>query len=1452
MAAPTGDLGSNCPKPTAADNQPDTPPERPSSEHPDWQEIADALYLASVIGSVPEEDRSATARTRAKEPLRRHPTPSSADQDQRAKQPDTSEAQLPEPATRPAVMHHGAAGQHARSKPVVVGESGNEQLDVIGIVRALRPLRRKARSRRLDDVVLDEEATAEQAVRGGPWLPVVQQATERWLDLTLVVDTGPSMALWREKINAFERLLRQTGTFRTTQRLLLSTTNENAIELRGTTGASVRTPAELLDPSGRRIVLMLTDGVGKIWRSPQMSATLARLARTMPTAVIHLLPQRFWRQMGFAALRATLKPGGRLVPNCRWSMALPDVWLDFTRDDAVPVPVVEMRPRLLERIVDLFVGRDKRIDSAVYLASSSDTGDPESELVSYSAREQVNYFRSTVPRETFRLATLLAAVPFSLEAARRIQVVMVPEAGAEHIAQLLGSPFIGAVPVPHVDFESPWSTVSFDIGQEVRKELISSARRSETARVVRLTTPPYSAVWKAFDQPDVAPDPSVLSVTADEIAIEKIVMDALSGPYLSRAGRLGKAVENVEPTGIRSNGTNMPQTVGPAAINPQPGAESPPAAVSPSPTAGAAVTSNGPDVPLVSSHPGPALLEWSPPSSVRRQPGESPRVWGSIPPRNPNFTGRVDLLHALGDRLKSDGFTAVLPSALHGMGGIGKTQIAVEYIYQHLSDYDLVWWVEAANPTHIRTSLTELAKVLDLPGAAEANMAVPAVREALRLWTTGKWLLVFDAAETPESVQPFFPTSGTGDILITSRNTDWANVARPLEVATFQRGESVELLRRRGPEIEDGDANRLAETLGDLPLAIEQAAAWRAETGMSVEEYLRLFDSKVAEILDTSAPTSYDLSVAAAWNVSFDALYDRNPAAHQLLQICAFFSPEPIPRYFFTGIRNVSIAPELDQALRDPMVLARAIRDINRYSLAKINHRNGTIQLHRLVQLVLRNRMAPQQLETMKHGAHVLLANLDPNDPTSQKHWSRYQDLRPHAYASDITDCDDGWARQVIINLMRFLFRWGDHEEAMNLAEYAVERWKAAPSLGDEDKQTLEASRLLGYYYWIRGRFEEAADINAKVLEVRRRVDGENHEETLTALSALAGDRRTQGDFSGAAEISADVYNKAKALFDPDDPTALIFARSHCISLRLLGKYREAEELDRQTYEQMVVVLGPDHPQTISTWSGWILDRREGGDYLGARIEQEKLAERAREIHGENNADTLRRLAYLAVARRKAGDHIGALDLATDVLKRFQVRYGEDTFNYNATACALGRSIDLRHGGNLRQAKELGEQVVETYRERIGESHPYTKCAEIDLAVTLRLLGNSAQARAIDERALEQLRTSLGHDHVYSLIASINLASDLSALGETEAALALNNETLERCERVLGPDHPTTLAASLNTALDLRAQNRADDGDKRHTDVLSRYRRVLGDEHPATVNAAKGIRADCDVDPLPL
>ena len=336
--------------------------------------------------------------------------------------------------------------------------------------------------------------------------------------------------------------------------------------------------------------------------------------------------------------------------------------------------------------------------------------------------------------------------------------------------------------------------------------------------------------------------------------------------------------------------------------------------------------------------------------ALGRGPDDAPPIWGSVPPRNPNFTGRDELLEQLGKRLVG-GTTAVLPSALHGLGGIGKTQMAAEYIYRHLQDYDLVWWIDAAHTTQIRTGLAELARILGLQGATEANIAVPAVIEALR---TGRfyrcWLLVFDAAESSDAVLLSFPRNGPGKILITSRNSDWADISSMLSSRLNTANSSGRvMLGRRGPEIDVEAANQLADKLGDLPLAVEQAASWRAVTGMPVQEYLRLFDESAAEILDTATAPDAEVSAAAPSNVSFEELKTRNPAAHQILHICAFFSPEPISRDLLTGVSRVSISPELDAALWDPIKLARAIRDINRYGLAKIDHGNNTLQPRRLV-----------------------------------------------------------------------------------------------------------------------------------------------------------------------------------------------------------------------------------------------------------------------------------------------------------------------------------------------------------------------------------------------------------------------------------------------------------------------------------------------------------------------
>jgi tetratricopeptide (TPR) repeat protein len=1359
------------------------------------------------------------------------------------------------------------------------------------VLRALRPLKRKVPSQHDGDVVLDADATAEQAIQlDGVWLPVMKPAVTRWLDLTLVVDCGPSMALWRQTVTAFISLLQQLGAFRTIQLRRLDTHRPGSGEpgvpvLRGGTPlTSSRSPAELLDLSGRRILLVVTDGASESWRQGLVNPMLACWASAMPVAVVHLLSQRLWTR-SLTLHRARLTVPAPVRPNRDWGVELSDAWLEpelqaALRPGDAAIPVFELDARWLGHWARLITGSHgpRPVDATVLLAGDTPTqnstpaaaGEP-------SAHERVHHFHAIASPPAFRLATLLAALPVDLRVARHVQAELVPESGPDHLAEVLTSGLLR----PSGSDQS-WDSVKFDIPEAVRAELLGGARRSETARAVRITAERFgdqvgglSRLRDALDDPDRTPDPTYTAETAEEIAIERTVMSALSGPYRSRADRFDR---------VRSQGHPHPsidppsEPLQPVGQDRRAGGGAPPwAPVESEPIASESMPdradlADAPATTSIVAHKSPAVAPASDESMFGRGPGDTavppvsslpsrasapplrkvgsvPLIWGNVPPRNPNFTGREDLIDQLSQRLTAGSTTAVLPAALHGMGGIGKTQMAVEYVHRHLDDYDLVWWIQATHVAQIRAGLTELAGQLGLPGGAEANTAVPAVREALRLGNPfSRWLLVFDAAESPEQVRPFFPTNGPGEILITSRNPDWASVASPIEINVFKRAESIELLRRRGPEFDDADADLLAERLGDLPLAIEQAAAWRAETGMPVDEYLRLFDEKVAEILDTSAPADYEVSVAAAWNVSFDELSNRNPAAHQLLQVCAFYAPEPISRDLFSGVRGVSVSPELDRALRDPIQLGRAIRDISRYGLAKIDYRHNSLLLHRLVQLVLRNRMPATVRATMQHGAHLLLANLDPGQPASSQQWPRYQAILPHVYAADAVECDDAWVRQLVINLMFFLYHFGDHEEALRLAQQAFESWKS--QLGETDAQTLVAAERYGFYLWELGRYAEASMLNDRTLELRRQASGENAEETLFAQIAVVADLKAKGDFAATKKLTGEVLQRARGLFGLDDPTTLTAAHTHAISLRFTGEYLQALALDEETHRRRVEVLGYDHANTLSTYSAMLLDRRESGDYAGARAGYEKHAEYLRQLFGDDKAATLRVYSYLAVSRRKDGDHAGALELSTRMLERFRTRYGD---GYPAVmGAALSHSIDVRQNNDLESARSLGEQAFDRYRRLLGEHHPHTLAAALDLAATLRMIGDSAGARQLDERVFEQFRAVLGPDHPYAIVSTINLATDLSAAGETEAAHELGVEALERADRAFGPEHATTLAANLNLALDLRTLGRKQEAETKYADVLTGYRQVLGEAHPATIDAAKGIRANCDVDPLPF
>ena len=230
-------------------------------------------------------------------------------------------------------------------------------------------------------------------------------------------------------------------------------------------------------------------------------------------------------------------------------------------------------------------------------------------------------------------------------------------------------------------------------------------------------------------------------------------------------------------------------------------------------------------------------------------PGSVLRVW-NIPAPNPGFTGRDGLLAAVRERLLA-GDRAVV-QALQGMGGVGKTQLAIEYAHRFADTYDVAWWVDAEQAGLIGDQFAALGEAL---GCVQAGAGTGAVRTAVLadMHQRGRWLLVFDNAENPADVRPWLP-GGSGHVLITSRERVWTEIGTPVEVDVLARAESVAILRDRVAGLGAADADRLAAQLGDLPLAVTQAAGFIAETGTPAAEYLDLLRTQAGKLLTRRHP----------------------------------------------------------------------------------------------------------------------------------------------------------------------------------------------------------------------------------------------------------------------------------------------------------------------------------------------------------------------------------------------------------------------------------------------------------------------------------------------------------------------------------------------------------------------------------------------------------------------
>jgi hypothetical protein len=1273
-----------------------------------------------------------------------------------------------------------------------------------GLTKALRPLNRLVPSMR--DWELNEDETAVAAAESGVWLPVPRPSPERPFEVVLVVDRGSSMRMWERTITAFAALLARQGAF-TDVRTVSVNTDERVVRSVETTPGVARTPAQLADPTGRRIILVLSDSVGLAWRSGSMVDLMSMWARTCHVALVHLLPVERWNWTGIRVqprLLHDVKPGG--TPT---------------------IPVLALDRRYLRRWAELMSGA-----AGVRLPVLLPVTDDPAEAVSPEVvpdDERLHRFQATATPQAARLLSLLAAAPLTLRVMRAVQGAFMPDSRQWHLAEVLLSGLVHRVsPLP--DGERP--PVEYEFGPGLRRSLLSTITRDDTARVQRIVEdvlggeePAVANLRNVLTDPDTTVLPDITARAASLLAVQRDVLLALSGPYAHRAARLGAILDS--PTRPPEEASVTTREAQPVASYTEPETRQPPPRLS-------SAVSIGPE-----------------PGSDLERPDDQPPVWGGVPTRNINFTGRENLLSALHAELTRSDATSVVSGVILGLGGIGKSQVAAEYIYRHANEYDLIWWVPAANPSEIQASLVKLAQRLELPVQQSVDTAVPAVLEALATGTPyRRWLLVFDNADQPEYIRRFWPGRGEGHILVTSRNTQWTEVAHTFEVDVFLRAESNALLRRRNVGLHEKDANRIASALGDLPLAVEQAAAWHAGTGMPVDDYLRLFERERTELLETHPTSDYEVVVQAAWNVSLARLRGVNQGALELLEVCAFFAPEPISRETFSGVRNIPVSEVLERVLADPIELGRAIREITRYSLARIDHRNNTIQLHRLVQLVLRNKLDQDDRGRVRHIAHLLLANRDPKLPDAVENWPRYAELLPHIRVVHADDCTDPWVRRMVINAVRYLFAFGDPVGSLQMARDVAGIWRE--KLGESHLDTLVMSRWWGRTLRVIGRFEEGRTVAERTLELMRETLGPTHEETLLTMHGVASDLRAKGDFHRAREINEFAYRTATEEFGENDPDTLAAANNYALSLRLVGEVRAARDLDDQTWRRKKIVLGEEHRHTLLTLDNLAVDLRETGNYLRARDVQANVVRQMRAQLGNRHPMTLSAIKNLATAYRRAGDHLNrkALDLAVEAMEGLVTKYGES--HPDAMSAALDLSIEHRQAGNLAEARRLGERVKDLYETTWGMRHPFSLAATTNLAVTLRQQEYVARARDLDGRAMAHMRAALGPDHPFSLICATNYASDLAASSEYAAAYSLDRDTAERSARVLGEDHPSTLALRVNLALDLRGLGRTDEADALRRGAVDRLSAVLGSGHPAISEALFNHRADCDIDAMQI
>jgi tetratricopeptide (TPR) repeat protein len=769
-------------------------------------------------------------------------------------------------------------------------------------------------------------------------------------------------------------------------------------------------------------------------------------------------------------------------------------------------------------------------------------------------------------------------------------------------------------------------------------------------------------------------------------------------------------------------------------------------------------------------------------------PGRRPVIF-DVPPRNLHFTGRSDLLKSLRRTLRARRAGAVVQAgAVYGLGGVGKTQLAVEYAHRYAADYDLVWWISAEQRVALGGRLAALARRLGLPELPSLEEQVGVLFDALG--QRDRWLLVYDNAQAPADLDRLRPPAGSGHLLVTSRNPAWGGMATTIAVDVLPRDQAIGFLLQRTNSSDQAILERLAEALGDLPLALEQAAAFMAETRTPPAEYLDLLRERASELFGLGTPSYSEQTVATTWTLALRRLRKRAPAAEDLLTLCAFLAPDDIPLSLLDD-HPEQLPEQLATVVRDRLALRQATGALGRYALATVT--DQALGVHRLVQAVVRQRLDGQTRQAWAASATRLLCAAFPGRPEKVTAWPVAGRLLPHALAvTDQPDSHNAEPESTAILLSRAArYLWGraEHSTAMRLLERALAICQA--SLPADHPTTAQCLITLGLVLRDQGDLDRAHTHLERALSIHKARFGPDHPTTAWSLNHVANVLHARGDLDGARSL----HERAVAIFEArlgaDD-----LATANSLE-NLAGVLFDQGDLDgaRTLFERVLAIreacLGAYDPDTAFSLNNLALVLRDQGDLDGARSLHERAVAIREARLGPDHPTTAISLADLGAVLRDQGDLEGARSLHERALAIREAHFGAD---HPDTAISLSNLAKvLRDQGDLEGARGLHERALGVLEARLGPGHFETAWGLHNLALVLHDQGDLLTARTLFERALAVYESRLGSDHPETAWSLSNLAAVLHDQGDLPAARALLVRALAIREGSLGPGHPETV-----------------------------------------------------------